>query len=88
MEIMIEINFQYGFLIYFFICFIPLIIIWGISFWKQIKDNWSSEKQLFLCRNCGHYFLSKKEVKDNCPKCNDLCILKRKKGISKFINNV
>ncbi len=76
---MIEIEFQYGFAIYFFIWLIPLIILWSITLWKQIKDNWSSNKQLFLCRNCGHYFLSKKQTKDNCPKCEKLCILKRKK---------
>ncbi len=76
---MIEIEFQYGFAIYLFIWLIPLIILWSISLWKQIKDNWSTEKQLFLCRDCGHYFLSKKHTKDNCPKCERLCILKRKK---------
>ena len=48
---------------------------------NKISNGWSEDKnQLYFCNGCHHSFLAKPgQTVVRCPKCKELCFLRRKK---------
>lgn len=65
-----------------------ITFVWGviISFlwirheYKKKSMDWTiTKEQLYTCPKCHYSFLAKEENITRCPRCNEMCFLKKKK---------
>lgn len=78
---MIPINYELGFFIFLSAWLLYLTILWARESWRTEINEWSlSEGKLCICEDCLFAFLVKPlEKTARCPKCNNLCYLRKTK---------
>lgn len=79
---MIRITVQDFFIIYLSVFFVVIFILWIRELARVKAYEWNiSEPSLCFCGKCHYGFLVKAGEKlAYCPRCNDLCVVKKNKG--------
>lgn len=81
---MITIDYVTAFIIYLFAWLLTLAILWAREIWRLKNYDWtlSSKERLCHCDNCHFAFLIKHgENITRCPRCNEMCIMRKRRGI-------
>lgn len=79
---MISLTFGQFFAVYITFWVVVLAFLWYRDERKKPSDDWTIAKDhLYICPQCHLSFLAKDDSSNitRCPRCNELCFLKRKK---------
>lgn len=79
---MIPLPAEYGFVIYLGAWIVTIAVLWAREYWRGGRNNWDLAKdKLCFCQKCHFAFLVKPgENISRCPRCNEICILRRKRN--------
>ena len=77
---MIVISIGTAFFLYVLFWFIVLLICWGRELWRDKVYNWAlSEGNVCNCDRCHFAFIIRPgESAERCPKCNEVCKIRKR----------
>ncbi|HRR28688.1 MAG TPA: hypothetical protein P5270_04935 [Victivallales bacterium] len=77
---MIQISAQDFFILYIVFCLLSILLLWIRELIRLKSYQWYiSSPSICICSKCHRGFLVKAGEKlANCPRCNDICVIKRK----------
>ncbi len=79
---MIPLSYGQFFNVYICLWIAMLALLWLREEWRCRKSDWSVVKdKLYLCDKCHLSFLARhdREHITRCPRCNEMCFLKKRK---------